>query len=317
MRFIILSFLLGLSSCGTLQKWVMRSSSPMFKESSDKLTQEGNWDFFKESTPGNLKFLELLSLQDPGNQILKGVLVKGYAGYAFAVHETLAYGDELNGKEDSPAKKQAIFHYTRALDYGLDYFNQNKITRNELLNLDEKDLKEKLDKWLEKSDVTAALYLAQAWGSLINLQKDNIALVSQVPKVKVLFDWVCAQDPKIDYGVCDIFYAQYEASRPRMLGGNPKKAEELYLAAIQKYPKHLLIRVGLLQYLYVPAFEKEKYEAQAKVLREEFKNWQNINRDTLENTSEYKDAKDLNLFNAIAKKRFEYMEKNKTKIFGE
>ena len=147
------------------------------------------------------------------------------------------------------------------------------------------------------------------------MQKDNVALVSHVPKIKFLFDWVCKKEPDIENGVCDIFYAQYEASRPRMLGGNPEKAKLLYAEAIKKRPKHLLLRLGFIQYSLMPSFDLEGYDKEAKILKEEFAKWGNLNRDTLEDTSEYKAVEHLNLYNAIAQKRFEFIEKNKKRIF--
>lgn len=315
MRVLVLSALIVLSGCGTIRKLGIRSATPMFTKSSDELTRENSWEFFKDSAPGNLKFLELLYLQDPNNLSLLSVLIKGYSGYAFAVPETLAYGDELAGVEDSPWKQQAIVHYTRALDYGLDYLSKKDISRGDLLNSDEKKLSDLLSKELDKDDLTAVLFTAQAWGSLVNLQKDNVALVAQVPKIKAMFDWVCSTDPKIENGVCDIFYAQYEASRPRMLGGDPKKAEELYLAAIKNRPHHLLMRIGYIQYLIIPGFEQEKYEKLSAELKSEIDKWGNLNRDSLDDTSDYKYDRQINLYNAIAKKRFELMEKNKKKIF--
>jgi len=317
MRLWIFPLLLAFSSCGTLQKMAVRSSSPMFRDSSNKLVRESNWEFFKDSAPGNLKFLEILSLQDPDNTVLLSVLVKGYAGYAFGVHETMALEDALLDKEVSPAKKQAIFFYTRAFDYGLDYLNKKNLTRQDLLSLDETELKKKMDDKLDKDDVSAVLYTAQAWGSLISQQKENIVLVSQINKVKILFDWLCKKDPDIDFGTCDVFFAQYDAIRPRMAGGSPERAEVLYRAVIKKYPHNLLNRVALIQFVYLPGFEKEKYENEAKVLKEEFSKWEDVNRDQLENTSIYKDHQEYNLLNAIAKKRFDMIETNKTKIFEE
>lgn len=315
MRVFLFPMLLALSSCGSLQKWAMRSATPLFQESSNKLTQEANWDFFRESTPGNLKFLELLYLSDPKNEGLLGVLVKGHTGFAFAVPETLALGDELGGVESSPWKERAIYHYTRALDYGLDYLNRRGVTHQDLLDLDEAALSTKLKEELSKKDVVAVIYLGQAWGSLINLQKDNVSLVAKVPKVKVLFDWACGVEPDIDDGVCDIFYAQYEASRPRMLGGNPAKAKELYEKASQKYPHNLLIRLGQIQYLVLPAMDEEEYDQLATPLKAELAKWEDLNRDALENKSEYRGHADVNLYNAIAKKRLELIEKNRKNIF--
>jgi hypothetical protein len=313
MAWLLLPLLLGLGGC-SLQKLALRSSTSIFEKSSEGMMKESNWDFFRVSTPGNLKFLELIWQQDQKNLKLLAILIKGYSGYAFAIPETLAFEDELAEVEESPSKKEAIFFYTRALDYGLLYLKEKNITHQLLLHSDEKKLAKQLKK-LDEEEVTGLLYTAQAWGSLINLQKDNVALVSQVPKVKILFDRVCKLRPDIDHNVCDIFYAQYASSRPKMLGGNPQLGEKLYLEAIANNPLNLLIRVNYIQYLLLPGYEVEKYEKQAAILKEEFKKWGDLNRDSLENLSPYRDVQTLNLYNSIAKKRFEIIEKYKSKIF--
>ncbi|MGE3611623.1 MAG: TRAP transporter TatT component family protein [Bacteriovoracaceae bacterium] len=315
MRYILLPLFVLVAGCGSVQKMAIRSSTPVFQKSGDLLMREKNWNFFKDSAPGNIKFLEMLALQDPNNLKLKGVLIKGIAGYAYAVPETLYFGDTLAGKENSNWKNEAIYHYTRALDYGLEYLEKKGINRNDLLSMEEVQLKELLKKKIEADDVIAILYTAQSWGSLINLQKDNIALVTQVPKVKLLFDRICEINPDIEYGVCDIFFAQYEASRPRMLGGNPEKAEENYQLTMRKYPKNLLVRLNYIQFMILPGFDEQKYEEQEKFLSIEFEKWADLNRDNLKDNSEYHSVPELNLFNAIAKKRFDLIEKNKKKIF--
>jgi len=301
--------------CGSIQRLGVRSMSPIFKQGGDFLTHERNWDFFKDSTPANLKFLELLYLQDQNNLKLLSLLIKGYAGYAFAVPETLLFEEEIKGDDGSTWKRQTLDFYTRAFDYGLSYLEKNDITSEELLNLEESKLRNLLQKELSEEDLVSVLFFAQAWGSLIQQQKDNVALVAQVPRVKVLFDWVCGQDPDIEFGVCDIFYAQYEASRPKMLGGDPVKAEQLYLSAIKKRPHHLLLRLGYIQYLLIPSYDQEKYESVAKDLVLEFQRWDDLNREHLKKDTDYKDDHHLNLYNAIAKKRFEMVEKNKKSIF--
>lgn len=310
----ILPLFVLISSCGTLRKWALRTSTPVFEESSKTVMKESNWDFFQASTPGNLKFLEVLYDQDPSNMELLSVLIKSYAGYSFGVHETLAFGDELAGIEDSISKKDAIFFYTRVLDYGLVYLAEYGIQRKDLLSNDEENLTKKLLN-IKKDQVRALLYTAQAWGSLINLQKDNVFLVSQVPKVKMMFDRVCSLEPEIDQNVCEIFYAQYEASRPKMLGGNPEKGERLFLEAIKKHPQNLLIRVNYIQASIIPMMDQEKYEKEAAILKTEFELWSNLQRDSLENVSPYRDNQELNLYNAIAQKRFQLIEKYKSKIF--
>jgi hypothetical protein len=314
MAWYLLPLLLVSVSCGTLHKWALRSQTPIFEKSSTNNFYEGNWEFFRDSAPANIKFVELIWLQDQENYKLLSVLIKSYAGYAFGVHESLAYEDELAGVEDSKAKKDAIFFYTRALDYGLIYLKHKGVERSDLLSNDFDKLKTKL-KEFDEEDTIALLYTAQAWGSLINLQKDNVALVSQVPNVKLIFDRVCWLKHNIEYNVCDIFFAQYEAARPKMLGGDPVKGEEMFLKAIKKHPRNLLIRMSYIQYSIIPMMDGEKYEKESAIMKEEIAKWENLNRDGLESVSTYKNSAELNLYNAFAKKRFLAAEKYKTKIF--
>lgn len=313
MGLYLLPLLFALMSC-SLQKMAMRSATPLFEKSSDGMMKEGNWDFFKASAPGNIKFLELIYLQDPENLKLLAVLIKSYSGYAFAIPETLYFADEIEEREDSKWKADAIRFYTKSLDYGLYYLKQKDISREDLLSGNEKKLKEKL-KEMDEEDLTAMLYFAQAWGSLINLQKDNVVLVSQVPKVKLLFDEVCSRKPDIDHNICDIFYAQYFASRPKMLGGDPEKGEEIFLKSMEKHPHNLLLRMSYLQYVVLPAYDQEKYEKISLEMKKEIALWEDMNRDELRNNSPYRKNPGLNLYNSIAKKRFLLVEKNKNKIF--
>lgn len=287
----------------------------MFTETTQKMTLERDWNFFRDSSPGNLKFLEMLYYQDTDNLELLGTLIKGFAGYAYAVPETLAFGDELAGVDGSIQRQNAISLYTKSLDFGLAYLEKKGIKKTDILGSDEQALNKLLGKKLSKKDYSAALFTAQSWGSLINLQKDNISLVSHIPKVKGILDWVCSKEPDIEDGVCDMFYAQYEAARPKMLGGDPEKAKALFTAAIKKRPKHLLIRMLYIQFMILPGFDGDAYEKESAVLREELAKWENINRDNLVDESEYKAVEHLNLFNAITKKRFELIELNKKKIF--
>ena len=313
MPFYLLPLFFGLMSC-SLQKMALRSTTPVFQKSSEGMMKEGNWDFFRASSPGNIKFLELIWMQDRDNDKLLSVLIKSYSGYAFAVPETLFMGDSLSGNDESQWKNETINFYTRALDYGIQYLNKKGITRKDLLSNDTKKLSQQLEK-LGSDDLMAVLYTGQSWGSLINLQKDNIVLVSQVANVKALFDFVCSKQPEIDNNICDIFYGQYFSARPKMLGGDPEKGEKLFLTAIKKHPKNLLIRLSYIQNVIVPSMDLEKYEKHSSILLEEIKKWENMNRENLKDESPYRNQKDLNLYNAIAKERLQLIENNKKSIF--
>jgi TRAP transporter T-component len=313
MRVLPWFFMLAVMSC-SLRKTAIRTVTPVFEQASLGFMTEENWDFFRESAPANIKLIELLWQQSPENEKLLAMTIKSYAGYAFGIYETLSLSEELSSSEVTPYKDLAISYYTKTFDLGLRYLKLRGLNPQDFLQQDEKRLVQKISN-LGDEDNLGILYFAQAWASLINLQKNNLALISQVPKVKLLFDHVCHRNPQIDYGVCDIFYAQYEASRPKMLGGDPEKGEMLFKSAMQKYPYHLLIRVQYLQSVVIPTMDKEKYDLIADDLRKQFQLLGDLNRDQLESSSPYIGFAHLNLYNAIAKKRFEIIEKYKDKIF--
>ena len=123
MRIYLLPFFLSLVSC-SIQKMALRSATPVLVNASDGMMKEGNWRFFKDSAPGNIKFMEVLWEQDKSNLGFLSALVKSYAGYSFAIAETLALEEELSGREDARWKREAIVYYTRSLDYGLRYLKE-------------------------------------------------------------------------------------------------------------------------------------------------------------------------------------------------
>ena len=79
MAWYVLPLFIALSGCGTLQKWALRSANPVFEKSTDGVMREGNWEFLKNSSPGNLKFMELLYQQDKDNLKLLSSLIKAYS----------------------------------------------------------------------------------------------------------------------------------------------------------------------------------------------------------------------------------------------
>ena len=127
-----------------------------------------------------------------------------------------------------------------------------------------------------------------------------IVLISQVPKVKIMFDWVCKIKPDIYFQSCDIFNAQYAVSRPKMLGGDPELGRKLFEVLIEKYPDHLLAKSLYLQYVLIPSGESELTEKLINSVK-----WE---------SSEIYLSKS-NLFNSIGKKRIDLVRKSINKLF--
>lgn len=317
---LVIFLFIGLigSSCSLVKTTAINSTTGIMQDGSGVINQEGSWDNFQKSAPANLTTLEGFWYADQSNTDLLALLIKGHAGLGFGVYETMALEDQLQDKDESKSRKSAIEHYTKAYDYGIHFMKEKGISES---TFNDREAKEKLtdilnDK-LSSDDMLATFYFAQAWGGLINLQRTNVSLMSKLGTIKVLMDWVCGQEPSFEFGSCKLFYAVYEAGRPAMLGGNLQKGKEIFENFIKSSPLNLLARVSFIQYYVVPTMDETLYAKHSEFLKKELLLWEeSLNLGTRKKTNQkYLKNKQYNLFNSIAKERFQIIENNKEEIF--
>lgn len=266
-----LAFVLVFSSCSTMNRVGANLSSDLVYHSGESILRYPHYSNAEEGMPGNLLFVEGLHSQSPLNLNLLATLNKGYVGQAFAFDETRKLDEEWGQKKSDVGLKNALMNYTRALEFGSKYLSEKEVALEELKsNLNDQDaifklLSNKLDHQSER-DLQVVLFTAQALAALINLQKTDIKLVAELPLAHNLFSWVCKHRPTINYGACQIFFAAYEAGRPKMLGGNPDKGKEIFLKAIKDYPHNWLIRVAYIQFYLLPQNDEEGFKKEMEIL---------------------------------------------------
>lgn len=314
--------ILTLASCSTVNKVAVSSSSGVIYSAAQQSMSEPNYEIFKNGLSGNLLLIEGLLSQAPNDKDLLATLNKGYAGYAFAVNETQILEDALNENKEESGKRNALLNYTRSIEFGKRYLAQYKINFSDLVELMNephgiiKLLDFKLD-GKSKRDKELVLFTAQSLAGIINLEKDNIGLVSQLPIAKEMFDWVCLKDSSINYGMCEIFYGAYEAGRPTMLGGNPTLGKEYFLKAILKHPHNWLIRTSYIQYYLIPQLDEEGFREQMSAFEEfqELFDAKYIYDFRTPTQMEWAREEGLRFFQSLALKRYDVLNKLKNKIF--
>lgn len=311
---------LSLTSCSTLNKMAVNSSSDLLYKASSAVQSEANLEMVRLSLPGNLTLIEGLLSASKNNQEILATLTKGYVGYAFSINETDFVTDELENKNIESNKILALKNYTKGFNYGLRYLATKDISFSELKSKmgDNASIMHIFDKRLanSKMDLETLMFTAQALGAMINLQKDNIGLVAELPLVKSMFDWVCMKDPSIAYGTCDVFFGTYEAGRPKMLGGNPEKGKEFFEKAIAKHPHNWLIRTSYIQYYLIPQGDEEGFKNQMDFMKnseKEFNEFYIYRPDVL--NPEWAKEEGMRFFQAIAIKRYQILEKFKKQLF--
>lgn len=306
--------LVALTSCSYFKSKALSSMSQLMLDKSSSLTKESSFQFFKETTPSNLKLIESFHFIDPKDKNFITMLIKGHGGFGFSVYDTLALKDKFAEKEYSYNLDIAKVHYTKSMDFGAKYLALEGLT---LKDLKTKNLSSVLESNFDEDDATALFYFAQSWGQLINTSRDNLYLISEITFVEQMLNWVCAKNPLFEEGVCDLYKAVFEAQKPRLMGGNPKVAESLFQVAMKRYPQNLLIKVSFIEYILIPQAQTAKYYRFKKMLANNFYKWRKVLDYTkrLNSKMDYSPNDNTNLYNAVALKRFNTIIKFEKDLF--
>ena len=300
-----------------LNKIAVQSTGAVLSEANDEVLSEGNWEVFKNGLPGNLKLMEGLHFVDPTDKNVMSSLIKGYAGYAFVVNETMAMAEEFSDQDNRPNRDQAIYNYSKAVLYGEKFLKSYGVSLEEILKKagDKKQVNKYLDKvGTNKFERETLFFLAQAYGGLILFNRDDMSMISKRPMVKAIFDYVCAVDPDFNSGACDIFEAVNLSLTPTMMGGNPSKGFEIFTNTIKKFPENYFVRIALMQFYSIPLEEEDVFKENLVFLsgkEKEFKAKLEFSSKSNDNFSNNK----INLFQSVAFKRLEILKKFKNKFF--
>ncbi len=261
--FLLLVLVEALGASCSPNRLAVGATGGLFRTASAEMESESDWDMAAKALPANLKTVAGLHSIDPTNKDLLQALVKGYTAYAFGINETLYLDERFSDVTDGPLRAETIRNYSKALSYGFQFLATYDLTADALFKA---NAEHQLDALLrahfsasDTSGVEALLFTVQAWASMINLQKSNATLLSQLSIVNQLADFGCSLAADFQYGFCEMFAASYAASRPKALGGDPAKAQSIFLAAIKKYPRSLMVREAYIERYLVPLGLKDEY----------------------------------------------------------
>ena len=310
MKIVLFSFSLILTlSCSSMKKLAISQSVDVFNEGEKALDYEANYEFAKSSALANIKTLEALHYSSPEDKGLLSLLIKGYAGYSFGVLETEAFADIVLEKSNSKKIEAVKAGYTKAIDFGLQYLSLYGIKRSQVLsNQGAKYIRENISS-LSDEDKKALFFFAQSLAALFNLEKQNMFLLGTTATVVDVMNYVCEEDMSFEKGACYLFQAAFEAAKPAMMGGSIDKANKLFAKTFKKYPKNLLNKIAYIQYSIIPMIEEDQFSKLQEELIVEFKEFNRINNfgSLIQKKASY--PKKFNLFNVIAYKRFQTLQK--------
>ncbi len=231
---LLLLITLWLSAC-SMGQIVARSSVSILDGGVDAMNRETDLVLAASAIPANLKLLEGLIVEDPGNIEMRTYAAQGFYGYAFGFTEL-----------EDPKRASAL--YQRGFDHGV------KALQRQGLNIDlqnsHPDQLQAAVKKLGNKAVAALFWTASNMAKQIDLNRTDPARLAQLSNVEVLMQQVYKLQPDFYYGAPHLFYGVFYGNRSPMFGGNfDKSALNFKHARAVSDNKLLLIDVFQAEYL--------------------------------------------------------------------
>jgi hypothetical protein len=170
----------------------------------------------REGMPAYLMLMDGMVEALPDNPELLIAAAQGYSSFASVFIE-------------DQDKDDAGLLFAKAKRYGLRSLEARGFNNPADKPLD--DFKKDLKK-LGKRDLPYLFWGATCWANWINLNLNSMDAVAELPRVEWMMQRVLELDEKFYYGGAHLFMGIWFASRPKLAGGDLKKAQEHFLKAM-------------------------------------------------------------------------------------
>ncbi len=230
---LLLPLLLGACSTGQL---VVRGTQAILDSGIESMNRETDLQLARAAMPANLKLLEGMLIEDPGNHTLRLYAAEGFHGYSYGFIEA----------ED---RARAAALYRRCYDHAVLALQQDGLTLDPA-GASTEALHAAAAKLGERA-VPALFWTASCLGKWIDLNRDSVAGIAGLGNAAALMERVLELDDSFYHGGPNLFFGVYYGGRSPLLGGDFARAEQHFRRAAEINGGKLLL-VDLLQaeYLY-------------------------------------------------------------------
>jgi len=264
MRLRVLGTLAVLAGGCDLKAFTVSTTAPVLKVASDHFAEENDPTLAREAAPGQLKTVEGFIQSAPTNKDLLHVLAQGYIEYAFGFIEDdleSTPDDNKHADERKHLTWRATNMYDRALDYALRLVAQEDKHFPDMFKKDVASTESEAKK-LKKEDAPGLLFTGLALASAINLNRDDLARVVDLPKAIAVIKRSHELDPTFYNGGAAMTLGIIYCSQGKAIGGDPDLGNKFFQEAIDSTGgKYLMTKVMYARFFGVitqdrPLFEK-------------------------------------------------------------
>ncbi len=223
------------------------------------LEDEEDVAFAKDASPALIKTLEVLRGGNPKDPTILTLLSKAYGQYTFGFTEEEMLSLEKTDPAYERLRARAELFYRRGKEYGIGSLI-HKSGMKRAFKSSFQDFEKEIKK-LGKKDVPALYWTAFNWANWLNLNLDDPSAIVDVPRVEAMIKRVIEISPDYNFGTAQAMLGVLEISRPKMLGGNPKKSLEHFEKAMSANPNYLMTKVLFAQFYAKATMNKDLYKS--------------------------------------------------------
>jgi len=240
--------LLAASTACNIQKLTVNTTSKVLVKAQPSLKQEPDYEMAARAIPASLKTVEGFHMVDPENKRLVKILAEGYCQYATGFIEDEWEVASLKKEFDEAEyhSQRATKAFIRCMGYGLELLGGDwkKAMSGEAGAFAKKVA------GAGKDERDGLLWAGVGLAGMINQNKDDIALVSQLPKARAIFEKIAQldendndRDPALR-ALPHIALASMAVAMSKALGGKPELGQKHFLRAVEiTQSKFLLAKV--------------------------------------------------------------------------
>lgn len=253
----------ALAGCD-LKEFTVGTTAPVLRAAADSLPQESDVQLARDSAPASLKTVEGFLVSAPKNEDLLSILAQGYIEYTFGFleddYESLP-DDAKHAAERDALAARATGLYDRAQGYAIRLLELDDKHFGEMFRKDVASAESEAKK-LEKKQAPGLLFTGLALASSINLNRNDLARVVELPKAIAVIKRSHELDPKFYNAGAAMTLGIIYCSQGKAIGGDPDLGKKFFEEAINATGgKYLMPRVMFARFYAVitqdrPLFEK-------------------------------------------------------------
>jgi predicted anti-sigma-YlaC factor YlaD len=213
----------------SIKRFAANSVANSLTSGPDVFGTDNDPELIREALPFGLKTMESLLEVVPRHRGLLLTLCRGFTQYGFAFVQLDAEQIEPEDYTQATAMRaRALKLFLRARDYGLRGLELRHRGIGDRLRLSP----DSAARAIEKRDVPMLYWTAAAWGSAVNLGKDQPELLADLGAVRALVARGLAIDEAYDGGALHEAMIVLEAM-PESMGGSPTRAREHFRRTLE------------------------------------------------------------------------------------